>query len=161
MTDGRKEGLAMRHGVMRAKETGALCFVAMAQAEQFDDATILENADLFAIWPDIGGIECPQGTILWDLGGLYRAMHGIGAAHREMRPSASPTLWQPIGNPGEEWPEWSQWIGVGDLYQEGAKVRSGDHANASDEAVYRWVSTVGDNVWRPGEYGWEKAGVHE
>jgi len=154
----------------RSLEVAALSFVALAQtSELFDDVTILENADMFAEWPIETGLEVKRGTILWDDGALYRALHDIGASHKAMRPSenyvgkggSSANLWQKIGNPDEEWKEWSQWIGVGDLYQIGAKVRSIDFGNAADTTVYRWISTAADNVWKPGEFGWEKAGVYE
>jgi len=161
MTNERLAGLQLRRSIQRSQEVGALCFVVMAQSDgYFDDTTILENADLFATWPAETGLECPRGTIVWDAGRLYRAMHDIGAAHRTLRPSESPTMWAEIGNPADEWPEWSQWLGVGDTYQAGAQVRSVDHGNAGDTTVYKWISAVDNNVWRPGEYGWDKAGVH-
>jgi len=161
MTNERLAGLEFRRSIKRSKEVKALCFVALAQSgELFDDVTILENSDMFAIWPAEIGLECPRGTIVWDNGKLYRAMHDIGAAHRMMRPSESPTMWAEIGNPADEWPEWSQWIGIGDTYQTNAQVRSKDYGNTTDTVIYRWISTVPNNIWKPGEYGWDKAGVH-
>jgi len=158
--DGRSGGLALRDAALLGAETGALVFVALAQSDTFDDVTILEHSRLFAEWPIETGLECKRGTIVWDAGKLYRALHDIGEAHRMTRPSEDPALWGEIGDPAEEWPQWSQWLGVGDTYQAGDKVRSVDYGNPADAVVYRWVSTADNNVWRPGEFGWDKVGVH-
>jgi len=157
----RAGGLALRVAALAGFDVGSLLFVSLAQdLEIFDDVTIMEHAYMFAEWPEETGLVCKRGTIVWDAGTLYRALHDIGEAHRMTRPSEDPTLWGEIGDPTEEWPLWSQWIGVGDTYQAGDKVRSVDYGNAGDSTIYRWVSTADNNVWRPGEYGWEKAGVH-
>jgi len=159
--DGRAGGLALRGAAMLGAETGALAFVTLAQSlELFDDVTIMEHSGLFAEWPEATGLVCKRGTIVWDGGKLYKALHDIGEAERLLRPSETAQLWGVIGDPAEEWPEWSQWIGVGDAYQTGDKVRSVDYGNPADEVIYRWVSIADNNVWRPGEYGWDKVGVH-
>lgn len=55
------------------------------------------------------------------------------------------SLWTPVSDPAEEWPEWSQPVGAHDAYSKDAKVsHNGKH----------WTSTVDSNVWEPGVYGW-------
>lgn len=46
-----------------------------------------------------------------------------------------------------EWPEWVQPVGAQDAYNTGAQV---SHNNL------HWISTVDNNVWEPGVYGWNE-----
>ena len=70
-------------------------------------------------------------------------------SQEDWTPDITPALWTRIGDPAEEWPEWSQPIGAQDAYMAGDKVTyDGRH----------WVSTVDNNVWIPGIYGWEERG---
>ena len=60
-------------------------------------------------------------------------------------PDKTASLWTPVSDPAEEWPEWSQPVGAHDAYSKDAKVsHNGKH----------WTSTVDSNVWEPGVYGW-------
>ena len=79
-------------------------------------------------------------------GNLYRVNKGQGHTSQEgWNPSLTPALWSKIGDPTEEWPEWSQPVGAHDAYNAGAKVsHNGKH----------WTSDVASNVWEPGVYGW-------
>ena len=56
-------------------------------------------------------------------------------------------MWTQIGNPQEEYPEWYQPIGAHDAYSMGDKVSHNSK---------HWKSTVNNNVWEPGVYGWEE-----
>lgn len=49
---------------------------------------------------------------------------------------------------GATFPEWVQPIGAHDAYAKGDKT---SHNSKN------WVSTVDNNVWEPGVYGWEEA----
>lgn len=129
----------------KALSASVIPFVLMAQSEQLDDVTIVEHAELFAPWD--AGMTGKRGLIVQDEGKLYRALHDMLTPAQNGKPKDSPTIWQLIGDPGEEWPMWVQWIGVGDLYQVGSKV--------SHEGK-KWVSTTPNNVWEPGAYGWEE-----
>ena len=51
-------------------------------------------------------------------------------------------------NPADEWPEWIQPTGAHNAYAVGNKV-------THDGKI--WISTVDNNTWMPGEYGWEEA----
>lgn len=61
-----------------------------------------------------------------------------------------PALWRLVRAadtlPGEI-PLWVQPQGAHDAYAKGARVRRGGHI---------WVSTISDNVWAPGVYGWRR-----
>ena len=134
------------HRVSATESVAGIVFVNQAQKGEFDDTTIAEHALLFAEWQS--GLMCDRGTIIMDDGDLYRALHGVIDSHTaSLRPSENPNLWQKIGNPNDEWLEWSAWLGVGDTYQVGDKCSyNGKH----------WTSTAPNNVWRPGEYGWQE-----
>ena len=54
-------------------------------------------------------------------------------------------MWTRIGNPLEEFPEWTQPIDAHDAYSKGAKTSHGRK---------KWVSEVDGNTWEPGVYGW-------
>lgn len=141
--------------IRNAERISSLNFVNLAQKGEFDNTTILENAASFGAWQS--GMRCIRGTIIWDNGDLYRALDDIEDNGEESeQPSILPELWQRIGNPADEWPIWSQWLSVGDMYQIGDKCSSVDYSKQEDLTVYRWISTSANNVWRPGEYGWEK-----
>lgn len=80
-------------------------------------------------------------------GNLYRSIHDVLTTAQNTKPSETPSMWTQIGNPQEEYPEWYQPIGAHDAYSMGDKVsHNGKH----------WKSTVNNNVWEPGVYGWEE-----
>lgn len=64
-------------------------------------------------------------------------------------PPNVPALWTEVAKPGEI-PVWRQPTGAQDAYQKGDKV----HYPDADGPVY--VSTVDNNTWAPGVYGWEE-----
>lgn len=60
-------------------------------------------------------------------------------------PDITPALWTKVSI--EDWPEWIQPTGAQDAYMSGDKVsHNGKH----------WTSTIDNNVWEPGIYGWEE-----
>ena len=76
---------------------------------------------------------------------LYKCIQAH-TSQASWRPSLTPALWVRVSI--EEWPEWVQPIGAHDAYGLGAKVsHNGKH----------WISTINNNVYEPGVYGWEQA----
>ena len=61
-------------------------------------------------------------------------------------PDITPALWAVVSL--EEWPEWVQPTGAQDAYMAGDKV--------SHNSLH-WISSVDNNVWEPGVYGWDEA----
>ena len=100
-----------------------LMFVKMAQEEQFDETTISEHPDLFVTWTEHW--RGKAGDIVQDEGKLYRSIHDVNDAGQNRKPSETPSMWTPIGDPSEEFPEWSQPLGAHDAYDQGAKVTHG------------------------------------
>ena len=130
----------------KVETVSSIMFVLEAQKDDsaFDDVTITEHADLFPVWDEHWTGK--RGAIVQCEEKLYKSIHDVGAG-QNTKPSETPSMWTLIGDPGEEYPEWSQPIGAHDAYQTGDKVaHNGAH----------WQSTADGNVWEPGVYGWEK-----
>lgn len=141
-----EQARGLRAKIMSQDVIGSIAFVVMAQADILDDVTITEHADLFVIWDT--NWTGKRGTIVQDEGKLYKSIHDVTNVGQNTKPSKTPTMWTPIGNPGEEWPEWVQPLGGHDAYGEGDKV---SHKNK------HWTSTVLNNIWKPGVYGWKES----
>lgn len=126
-------------------EVSSLVFVQMAQSGTLDDITISEHPSLFPTWSEKWTGKA--GTILMDAGKLYRSIHDVTNVAQNTKPSETPSMWTPISDPTQEYPEWVQPIGAHDAYSSGDK---------SSHNGKNWVSTVDGNVWEPGVYGWEE-----
>lgn len=79
---------------------------------------------------------------------LYRVVQSH-TSQSDWTPDETPALYTEIAEPGTI-PVWKQPTGAQDAYTTGDKV----HYPTADDAV--WVSTVDNNVWEPGVYGWEE-----
>lgn len=77
---------------------------------------------------------------------LYKCLTAH-TSQTDWAPDVSPSLWVRVDDPAIEWPEWVQPLGSTDAYALGAKVSHNDK---------HWVSTVDNNTWEPGVYGWEE-----
>ena len=127
------------------KSVSSIVFVQMSQDGTLDDVTISEHPDMFSVWDE--NWTGKAGTILRDGDKLYRSIHDVTNVAQNTKPSETPSMWTQIGNPNEEYPEWVQPIGSHDAYEIDDKVSHNDK---------HWVSTVDNNVWEPGVYGWEE-----
>lgn len=110
--------------------------------------------------PDEDAIECPMLFEAWVPGiyveagarmeygdKLYKCVQAHTTA-AEWPPDATPALWTEVAKPGEI-PVWRRPTGAQDAYRAWDKV----HYPGENDPV--WVSTVDNNVWEPGVYGWE------
>jgi len=140
-TEARLKALARA----KAPDIAGIMFVSMAQEGKFDDTTIAEHAEQFPQWKE--SISYIAGDICAHEGKLYRCMQAH-TSQADWTPDTAVSLFKAIGDPAEEYPEWSQPIGAVDAYSYGDKVSYGGK---------RWVSTASANVWEPGVYGWEEA----
>lgn len=77
-------------------------------------------------------------------GVLYEAVQAH-TTQADWTPDATPALWRRVYT--EEYPDWVQPTGAHDSYNAGDKVKY----NGA-----KWVSTVDNNVWQPGVYGWSE-----
>ena len=109
-----------------------------------DDA--LEAIELFAPWQSDTDYAVDVRVRYADK--LYRCVQAHHS-QTDWTPDATPALWTEVAKPGEI-PVWRQPTGAQDAYNKGDKV----HYPTANDPVY--VSTVDNNVWEPGVYGWEK-----
>ena len=130
------------------KETG------IRQQHEIDDANI---KDLVTFLPDDAAIERTALFPEWESwkdytadfrvqynGLLYRCVQAH-TAQANWTPDITPALWARVSV--DECPEWIQPTGAQDAYKQGDKVT---HNNK------RWISTVDNNTWEPGVYGWHE-----
>lgn len=120
----------------------SITFVTLAETGTIDEETATEHIDLFSPWAE--GIAYEMGNIRSYEGELYRCVQAH-TSQSDWTPDKVPALWVKIGDPAVEFPEWSQPVGAHDAYAKGDKVSYGGK---------HWESTVDNNVWQPGVYGW-------
>ena len=117
-------------------------------AVSLDDSTALEAVELFPAWAV--GRACTAGERLRYEGALYR-VEQTHTAQAGWEPPNVPALFTEVAEPGKI-PVWRQPTGAQDAYMTGDLV----HYPDEDGPVYR--STVDNNVWVPGVYGWTEIG---
>lgn len=122
-----------------------IVFVTLAESGAIDDVTATEHADVFAEWEP--NVAYAIGNMRKYDEKLYKCVQAH-TSQADWTPDKTPALWTKAGDPAEEWPEWSQPIGAHDAYMTGDKVSHNDG---------HWISTVDNNVWEPGVYGWDQA----
>lgn len=125
-------------------------FQLMAESLNLPDEKALEIADLYEPWA--AGKTYPQGKILKygvnDDG--ETTLYVVLQAHTSQEdwpPDNAPSLFKRVGLDPAGTAIWTQPLGAVDAYQIGDEVSHGGHV---------WKSTVNDNVWEPGVYGWEQ-----
>ena len=109
------------------------------------DEDALEAPVLFPSWAV--GVTYAIGDRIEYGGKLYKIIQSH-TSQEDWTPDATPALYTEVAKPGEI-PVWRQPTGAQDAYMSGDKV----HYPTAEDAVY--VSTVDNNVWEPGVYGWE------
>lgn len=127
-------------------QTTNIAFVTLAENGTIDEVTATEHLSAFAPW---------EPSVAYTIGQLRvypaegeRKLYKCVQAHTsqaDWTPDVTPALWAKAGDPAEEWPEWSQPIGAQDAYMNGDKVSHNSK---------HWQSTIDNNVWEPGVYGW-------
>lgn len=130
---------------VQTQETlNSIVFVTLAEAGSIDDVTAGEHISVFAPWvPDV---SYTVGQMRQYNGKLYRCITAH-TSQADWTPDTAVSLWVAVADPAEEYPAWSQPIGAHDAYDTGDKVSHNGK---------RWMSTVDDNVWEPGVYGWQE-----
>ena len=144
MLEERKRREALQAQQDKTELATTIAFVTLAETGTIDEETATEHIDLFSPW--VEGIAYEMGNIRSYENELYRCVQAH-TSQSDWTPDKVPALWVKIGDPGEEFPEWSQPVGAHDAYAKGDKVSFGGK---------HWESTVDNNVWQPGVYGWSE-----
>lgn len=150
-TMGIKEQNDLENTAMKVDEvnrTTAIAFVIMAENGSIDEVTASEHMSVFSKWSPqvsfkVGNLRLYGEN---DAEKLYRCIQDH-VSQDDWTPDVAPSLWVVAGDPTVEFPDWSQPIGAQDAYEHGAKVTHNDK---------HWISTIANNVWEPGIYGWEE-----
>lgn len=124
------------------------------QQHAIDDANI---KDLVTFLPDDAAIERTVLFPEWQAGAEYVTDYRVqynGLLYRCVQAHTAQANWTPDNTPAlwarvsvDEYPDWIQPTGAQDAY------RHGDKATHNNK---RWISTVDNNTWEPGVYGWEE-----
>ena len=114
-----------------------------ALAETMTDEEGLEFVSLFPNWISNKSYSANDRVQHADI--LYKCVQAH-TSQDDWTPDITPALWTVVSV--EDWPEWKQPIGAQDAYMTGDKVSHNDK---------HWISSVDNNVWEPGVYGWEEA----
>lgn len=77
---------------------------------------------------------------------LYKCLQAH-ESQEQWNPVDASSLWAKVLIPGPDIPEWEQPSST-NPYMAGDKVRHNDKT---------WISTIDNNVWEPGVYGWNEA----
>ena len=112
-------------------------------ATNMDDTNALQNTELFPIW---GASSYETGDRVRYNGILYKCLQSH-EAQDTWNPVDAPSLWARVLIPDPE--VVSDWVQPDSTnpYMKGDKVKYNDKM---------WISTVDNNVWAPGVYGWEE-----
>ena len=129
---------------MKREHAQKLRAMIVKAAVSLPDEDALEAVELFAMW-EINTAYAVDVRVRYGEK-LYRCVQAH-TSQDEWTPDATPALWTEVAAPGEI-PVWRQPTGAQDAYMTGDKV----HYPDADGAVY--ISTVDNNVWEPGVYGW-------
>lgn len=112
-------------------------------AATLDDETALTGIELFPLWISSSKQYKVGDRVRYD-STLYKCVQAH-TSQESWTPDVTAALWVKVSI--DEWPEWAQPTGTHDAYANGAKVVHNG---------VKWISTVDNNVWEPGVYGWEK-----
>ena len=117
-----------------------------AAAAALTDEQALKAAALYPAWSAQDTYDAGERVRFG--GALYKCLQGH-TAQADWTPTAAPSLWAKVltSSTGEPLP-WEQ-PGSTNPYMKGDKVTHGGKT---------WVSTMDNNVWEPGVYGWEETG---
>ena len=117
-----------------------------AAAAALTDEQALKAAALYPAWSAQDTYDAGERVRFG--GALYKCLQGH-TAQADWTPTAAPSLWAKVltSDTGEPLP-WEQ-PGSTNPYMKGDKVTHGGKT---------WVSTLDNNVWEPGVYGWEETG---
>ena len=125
-------------------------FQMLAQSLHLPDTKAMEIADLYE--PYVIGKVYPVGYVFKygvNADGetqLYSALQEH-TAQEDWKPNETPSLYKAVGFTETGAPIWTQPLGVADAYMTCDTV---EHNGTI------WESTIDNNVWEPGVYGWVK-----
>lgn len=116
-------------------------------AASLPDEDAMAAPEIFPHWKP--GIAVQANERMYHEDKLYRVVQAH-TTQEGWEPDKTPALFAEVAKPGEI-PVWKQPAGAHDAYMAGDKV----HYPTEDGPIY--ISTIDNNVWAPGVYGWKSA----
>lgn len=120
------------------------------QAANLEDDKAMEVADLYPEWqyPKAYAVDemFKYGVNEEGETQLYKVVQAH-TSQADWTPDTQAALYKKVGYTESGTAIWTQPLGATDAYH------TGDIVSHKDEL---WISTVDNNVWEPGVYGWEK-----
>ena len=110
-----------------------------------DDTDAIEAPELFPKFDGNGHAYAVGDRVRYE-DVLYKCLQAH-TAQSDWTPDVAVSLWVRVDDPSIEFPEWRQPTGAQDAYQKGDKVTHNEK---------HWISSVDNNVWEPGVYGWNE-----
>lgn len=125
-------------------------FQIMSQQMNLDDSAAMEIVDLYPDWKTDKSYKVDE-IVKYGVNAdgetqLYRVIQAH-TSQTGWEPDAAVSLFKKVGFDESGIPIWTQPLGASDAYQTGDVVMHND---------VKWTSTVDNNVWEPGVYGWEE-----
>ena len=124
-------------------------FQIMVQQMELDDSTAMEIADLYEPW-EIGHDYKPGKIVKYGVNAdnetqLYTVLQEH-TSQEDWTPDVAVSLFKKIGFTPSGYPVWTQPLGASDAYMK-------DDIVSFEGSL--WISTIDNNVWQPGVYGWD------
>ena len=124
-------------------------FQIMAQKMELDDSTSMEIADLYEPW-EVGQSYAVGKIVKYGVNAdnetqLYTVIQAH-TSQEDWTPDIAVSLFKKVGFTPSGYPIWTQPIGASDAYMKNDIV-------SFENSL--WISTIDNNVWQPGVYGWE------
>lgn len=119
------------------------------QAAKLPDDRAMEVADLYPEWAAMKAYSVDDivkyGVNTDGEAQLYKVIQAH-TSQEDWKPDVTTSLYKAIGFTDNGTAIWTQPLGAIDAYMKGDVVSFEDRI---------WVSTIDNNVWQPGVYGWE------
>lgn len=125
-------------------------FQIMSQQMKLEDSIAMEISDLYPEWKTGKAYNVDEivryGVNADNETQLYRVIQPH-TSQAGWEPDTAASLFKAVGFDKSGTPIWTQPVGTVDAYQTGDIVTHGGKT---------WTSTVDNNVWEPGVYGWKE-----
>lgn len=106
-------------------------------AQALPDAQAMEVPSLFPAWQP--GTDYRTDDRCSYIGKLYKCLQAH-ASQENWAPDTAISLWVPVSDPADKWPQWIQPSGAHDAYRQGDQVTHNGK---------RYISNIDGNVWEP------------
>lgn len=128
---------------MKLDEAKAIIEAIVTMRESATDEQALAAPSLYPAWR--AGVEYKVGTRILYNDILYKVLQDH-TSQADWTPDAAPSLFAKVLIPDANViPEWEQPDSTNPYMKDDKVTHDGK----------TWISTVDNNVWKPGEYGWE------